>query len=126
MGWDIQPGKSTSPRYEAGDTITVNRNMKLYAVVFNRSDEEDLTASELLASQRLEDWKWQQRRGYSHIIFVGDSRTVTYGAYSAKSSVQDSESNIMRDIDFVCQEGKGLDWLKSDGNPVRFFLLAEE
>ena len=30
MGWDIQLGKSTAPRYEAGDTITVNSNCLLY------------------------------------------------------------------------------------------------
>ena len=55
MGWDIQLGKSTAPRYEAGDTITVNSNIKLYAVVFNRSAEEDLTLSELL--QSASSWK---------------------------------------------------------------------
>lgn len=113
MGWDVQLGKSTSPRYEAGDTITVNGNLKLYAVVFNRSYEEDLTASDLLASSGWRIGNGSGSRGYSHIIFVGDSRTVRMELTLQRQF--GSDSGITRDIDFVCQEGKGLDWLKEDG-----------
>ena len=112
MGWDTQPGKQLSPCYEAGESITVSRNMKLYAVVFNRSREEELSESELLASS---GWRigGGSGRGYSHVIFVGDSRTARMELTLKKQF--GSDSNIMRDIDFVCQEGKGLDWLKQTG-----------
>ena len=112
MGWDTQPWKQLSPRYEAGESIAVSRNMKLYAVVFNRSREEELSESELLASS---GWRLGggYGRGYSHVIFVGDSRTARMELTLKKQF--GSDSNIMRDIDFVCQEGKGLDWLKQTG-----------
>lgn len=101
MGWDIQLGKSTAPRYEAGDTITVNSNIKLYAVVFNRSAEEDLTLSELL--QSASSWKIGNgsSRGYNHIIFVGDSRTNRMQRTLQNLNSGYYESNLLRDIDFV-------------------------
>ena len=125
MGWDIQLGKSTAPRYEAGDTITVNSNIKLYAVVFNRSAEEDLTLSELL--QSASSWKIGNgsNRGYNHIIFVGDSRTNRMQRTLQNLNSGYYESNLLRDIDFVYEEGKGLEWLKSQGmNTV--LSIAEE
>lgn len=125
MGWDIQLGKSTAPRYEAGDTITVNSNIKLYAVVFNRSAEEDLTLSELL--QSASSWKIGNgsNRGYNHIIFVGDSRTNRMQRTLQNLNSGYYESNLLRDIDFVYEEGKGLEWLKSQGmNSI--LSIAEE
>lgn len=113
MGWDVQPGKNTAPRYEAGDTITVNGNLKLYAVVFNRAYEEELTASDLIASSGWRIGNGSGSRGYNHIIFVGDSRTVRMELTLQRQFGTDS--GITRDIDFVCQEGKGLDWLKQEG-----------
>ena len=125
MGWDIQLGKSTAPRYEAGDTITVNSNIKLYAVVFNRSAEEDLTLSELL--QSASSWKIGNgsSRGYNHIIFVGDSRTNRMQRTLQKLNSGYYESNLLRDIDFVYEEGKGLEWLKSQGMNT-ILSIAEE
>ena len=123
MGWDMQPGKSTAPRYEAGDTIAVNGNLRLYAVVFNRSNEEELTSSDLMASSGWRIGNGSGNRGYNHIIFVGDSRTVRMELTLQRQFGTDS--SIIRDIDFVCQEGKGLAWLKEEGiNSV--IRLAEE
>lgn len=115
MGWDVQPGRSTAPRYEAGDVLTVNGNIKLYAVVFNRSTEEDLTLSDLLAAGS--SWKLGNgsSRGYNHIIFVGDSRTNRMQRTLQNLNSGYYESNLLRDIDFVCEEGMGLEWLKSKG-----------
>ena len=113
MGWDYQPGKRTAPRYEAGETITVKGNMKLYAVVFNRKAEEELSESALLASSGWRIGNGSADKGYNHIIFVGDSRTVRMQLTLQQQFGTDS--NILRDIDFVCQEGQGLSWLKSEG-----------
>ena len=113
MGWDIQPGKSVAPRYEAGDAITVSSTMKLYAVVFNRSYEEELTASDLMAASGWKLGNGSTSRGYNHVIFVGDSRTNRMQLTLQR--LLGTDSNVLRDIDFVCGEGKGLDWLKSEG-----------
>ena len=125
MGWDFQMGKSTAPRYEAGEKITVNGNIKLYAVVFNRSYEEDLSLSDLLASGS--GWKLGNgsSRGYNHIIFVGDSRTKRMQRTLQNLNSGYYDSNLLRDIDFVCEEGMGLDWLKEQGiNSI--LSIAEE
>lgn len=113
MGWDYQPGKCVAPRYEAGESITVNGNVKLYAVVFNRSAEEELSSSDLLASSGWRMGNGSTSRGYNHIIFVGDSRTVRMQLTLQRQFGTDS--NVLRDIDFVCQEGQGLSWLKETG-----------
>ena len=46
--------------------ITVNGNVDLYAVVFNRTTETDLTEDQL---PQVDIYKYKQ------VIFVGDSRT---------------------------------------------------
>ena len=66
MGWSSKPMQSVNPEYEAEEKITVNGNMNLYAVVFNRSTEKDLTEAEL---PQVDIYKYKQ------VIFVGDSRT---------------------------------------------------
>ncbi len=66
MGWSTKPMQSVSPEYEAEEKITVNGNMDLYAVVFNRSTETDLTEDQL---PQVDIYKYKQ------VIFVGDSRT---------------------------------------------------
>lgn len=113
MGWDYQPGKHVAPRYEAGESVTVNGNIKLYAVVFNRATEEELSESELLSSSGWRIGNGSTSRGYNHIIFVGDSRTVRMQLTLQRQFGTDS--NVLRDIDFVCQEGQGLSWLKETG-----------
>ena len=110
MGWDTEPRKQTSPRYEAGEKMLITGNVKLYAVVFKRVNEEDLTAEELLASNK---WRWGNggtSKGYNHIIFVGDSRTVRMQLTLEKQF--GLGSNVTQDIDFICKGGEGLDWLQ--------------
>lgn len=63
--------QSVNPEYEAEEKITVNGNMNLYAVVFNRSTEKDLTEAEL---PQVDIYKYKQ------VIFVGDSRTEFMGS----------------------------------------------
>ena len=113
MGWDIQPRKSVAPRYEAGDAVTVSSNLTLYAVVFNRSNEEELEIADLMAASGWKLGNGSTSRGYNHVIFVGDSRT--YRMWITLQRMLGTDSNVLRDIDFVCAEGKGLEWLKAEG-----------
>ena len=112
MGWDVQPGKQAAPMYEAGTSIAVTGNIKLYAVVFNRDSEKELSFSDLDAAS---GWRMSggTGRGYSHVIFVGDSRTVRMELTLRKQFGTDS--SILRDIDFVSREGMGIEWLKTQG-----------
>ena len=73
MGWSSKPMQSVNPEYEAEEKITVNGNMNLYAVVFNRSTEKDLTEAEL---PQVDIYKYKQ------VIFVGDSPYRIYGECS--------------------------------------------
>ena len=64
--------QSVSPQYEAEEKITVNGNMDLYAVVFNRTTETDLTEDEekkldAFATEYLESY------GTSKILLIGHS-----------------------------------------------------
>ena len=113
MGWDTQPGKQKNPRYEAGQKITVNTNLKLYAVVFNREGEEEITASDIALTSGWRIGNGSTSRGYSHVIFVGDSRTERTELTLKRQF--SGESDLFRDIDFVYASGKGLDWLKETG-----------
>lgn len=101
MGWSSKEMQTVSPEYEAEDTITVNGNMDLYAVVFNRSSETDLSEDEL---PQVNTYKYKQ------VIFVGDSRTE-YMENVLKSMGQ----TAIKDVKFVCSAGKGLDWLSTTG-----------
>lgn len=123
MGWDTIKRKQTSPKYEAGQTITVKKDIKLYAVVFNRAREEDITTEALLDCDR---WRWGNgttNRGYNRVIFVGDSRT----AYMENTLRRQfgGDSNVLWGIDFVCMPGMGLTWLKSDGAELLLDKIQE-
>ena len=123
MGWDTQPGKQKNPRYEAGQKITVNTNLKLYAAVFNRATEEEVTATDIALTSGWRIGNGSTSRGYSHVIFVGDSRTERTELTLMRQF--SGESDLFRDIDFVYASGKGLDWLKETGmNSV--LSLAEQ
>lgn len=123
MGWDTQPGKQIDPKYEAGEKITVNTNLKLYAVVFNRGAEEEITATDLALTSGWRIGNGSTSRGYSHVIFVGDSRTERTELTLMRQF--SGETDLFRDIDFVYASGKGLDWLKETGiNSV--LSLAEQ
>ena len=101
MGWSSKPMQSVGPEYEAEDIITVNGNMDLYAVVFNRATETDLSEDEL---PQINNYKYKQ------VIFVGDSRTE-YMENVLKAMGQ----TAIKDVKFVCSAGKGLDWLSTTG-----------
>ena len=101
MGWSTKSMQSTSPEYEAEEKITVDKNMDLYAVVFNRATETDLTEDQL---PQVDIYKYKQ------VIFVGDSRTE----FMSNVLTGMGESAI-KNVKFVCSAGKGLDWFTTTG-----------
>lgn len=101
MGWSTKPMQSVSPDYEAEETITVNGNMDLYAVVYNRSLEKDLTEDEL---PQVNTYKYKQ------VIFVGDSRTQFM-----ENVLKGMGETAIKDVKFVCLKGQGLKWFTTTG-----------
>ena len=101
LGWAGAPG-STRAQYLAGQTVTLSTNIRLCAVMFPRSAEEDPLTLEN---------GWQML--YKQIIFVGDSRfnrmeAVLKGQFGSNSAV-------LKNVSFICKEGQGLSWLENDG-----------
>lgn len=106
MGWSTQKGKSVNPEYEAGGRIRVNSDVRLYAVVFDRAQEQELLDGDF---SQVDLWK----RKYRQVIFVGDSRTERM-----KNTLErefGSTSTVTWNVNFLCKSGKGLEWLKEEG-----------
>ena len=101
MGWSSKEMQTVSPEYEAEDTITVNGNMDLYAVVFNRSSETDLSEDEL---PQVNTYKYKQ------VIFVGDSRTEFM-----ENVLEGMGTSAIKHVKFVCSAGQGLKWFTTTG-----------
>ena len=101
MGWSTKAQQTVNPQYEAEDKITVNSNMDLYAVVFKKSAEKDLTEDEL---PQINPYRYKQ------IIFVGDSRTEYM-----KNVLNGMGQTAIQNIKFVCAEGQGLSWFQTTG-----------
>lgn len=106
LGWSRTQGQTTNPEYEAGGTIRVNSAIKLYAVVFDRSQEPDLSAANMT---QMDFWKEK----YKQVIFVGDSRTV--GMENTLDYQFGTSSTVTWNVKFVCSAGKGLTWLQNEG-----------
>lgn len=102
MGWSTTPNQTVSPQYEVGEVIQVNQSMHLYAVTFNRNNEEDITADSLAQADL---------RRYKQVIFVGDSRTHRMeNTLNAQFGTQ-----LTQGVTFISQEGGGLEWLQESG-----------
>lgn len=102
MGWSTSPNQTVSPQYEVGEVIQVTQSMHLYAVTFNRNNEEEITA-DTLAQVDL--------RRYKQVIFVGDSRTHRMeNTLSLQFGAQ-----LTQGVTFISQEGGGLEWLQESG-----------
>ena len=70
MGWSKtrRTGSATSPDYEAGELVKISKTTTLYATVFNRTMEKDISSANM--SKPAIGMK------YSKVIFVGASRTA--------------------------------------------------
>lgn len=111
MGWSDKPGQAVDPKYESEMKITVNGNMDLYAVVYAKANEPDISVNEL---PQMDYYK------YKRVVFIGDSRT----AYMA---------NVLRNmgaptggVEFISRVGEGLEWLKVAGYPQLYNLVKNE
>ncbi|MCD8153181.1 MAG: InlB B-repeat-containing protein [Clostridiales bacterium] len=100
MGWSKSKNQTCNPDYEAGETLTMTANRKLYCVTFARSAEKNLSASAIPSVTK-----------YSHVIFVGDSRTYQMYVTLAKNL----GSSVMENVSFIAESGRGLGWLKTTG-----------
>ena len=80
----------------------IQEDTHLFAVLFDRSKEKDLTEEQLFAPDISK---------YKKIIFVGDSRMAR-----TETLMKDTYPNFnSRRIVFVAEEGSGLTWLKQEG-----------
>ena len=105
MGWSKtrRTGSSTDPDYEAGELLRINKNTNLYATVFNRALEKDISSDEM-AHPAI-------GMMYSKVIFVGDSRTAGIQATLKKQM----SSSVTNGVSFVANPGKGLSWFRDTG-----------
>ena len=102
MGWSEQAGQKVNPDYEEEETITVKKNTTLYAVVFNRSSEDNLSADVL---PQVNSYK------YKNVVFIGDSRTEYMKNALARAG---ANTNYVK---FICKAGEGYSWLTGTAVP---------
>lgn len=110
MGWSRRPGKKVNPEYEAGDTISVTKEICLYPVLFDRSTEPELSRKDITIP-----------KGYDRIIFVGDSRTYAL----SKLLAQEFGNGSFRKVSFVSKTGSTLSWLRGTGKNQLLNLLED-
>ena len=105
MGWSKtrRTGSSTDPDYEAGELLKISKNTNLYATVFNRALEKDISSDEMARPAI--------GMMYSKVIFVGDSRTAGIQATLEKQM----SSSVTNGVSFVANPGKGLSWFRDTG-----------
>lgn len=119
MGWSskeyLQQNatyKSANPEYEAEDSITIDTDLELYAVVFNHAIEMDIPQVEL---PQVDFYKYKQ------VIFVGDSRTEYM-----QNALEKLGESATTNVKFVCEAGKGLSWLQSTGFGELYSLVQND
>lgn len=119
MGWSSKEYleqnvnyRSTNPEYESEDSITVDADLELYAVVFNHATEMDIPEVEL---PQVDFYKYKQ------VIFVGDSRTEYM-----QNALEKLGGSATTNVKFVCEAGKGLSWLQSTGFSELYSLVQND
>ena len=110
MGWATAPGQyvASSTKYYVGETLTVKKNIVLYAALFPITLEKNWDPALLPKVQK-----------YQKVIFVGDSRTNRLGL-SMEAQGVDTEN-----VRFVAEDGKGLAWLKGTGTDLLMQEIGE-
>ena len=109
MGWGRQKGmlmsqsRPLSLAYEAYAAMNnVKGTVHLYAVLMRRSDEPDLTDSQLSSPDL---------SAYKKVIFVGDSRTVRMERTLTAQNINYRKKNVA----FIGKVGEGLVWFQNTG-----------
>lgn len=113
LGWSEKKGQTKNPHYLPGQKIHVRKTTHLYAVLFDRRHEPDLTEYKMPTVNP---------RKFSRVIFVGDSRTVKMRA----TLQQQCSDEFLEPLSFVCKSGQGLDWFKEEGLPQLKHLIRNE
>lgn len=109
MGWSLNPYQTLPCKYfEAGEIITVKKNISLYPVMYKRNSEKDLSSKDIPKLTK-----------YSNLIMVGDSRT----ARTQEVLVEEKFDLKARGISFVAQSGEGLVWFKKEGEKKLWRML---
>ena len=105
IGWASKAGLQlnlvapTQVAYEAGDTVQVPGQAKLYSAVFMNDQDTDIEQDEITRPDS----------GYAGIVFVGDSRLR-----SIDSSTKQYQNHV-NNISFVTRENADLEWLVAEG-----------
>lgn len=118
LGWSTKKNQTTAPQYEVGETVKVNRSMRLYPVVFDRSAEKDLTKKQLT--------RWKSKtvgttKKFQQVVFVGDSRVY----HMRERLKKEFGPSVLDNVGFVCRPGSGLDWFDREGLPQLRALARE-
>ena len=120
IGWGFKKGLFVSENapyevpYKAYSLFKVTQGTKhLYAVLFNRNTEKDLTESQIFSPNISK---------YKKVIFIGDSRTKCI-EYLLQTMRIDPDT---KDIAFVAKSGSGLDWLKEEGYSLLLKKIDEQ
>lgn len=98
MGWSTKPRQTANPTYEAGEKVRVKGTLHLYAVVFDRSAEENVTPIQPDLGK------------YKKVIFVGDSRTVRMSS----TITRQYGASALQGVSFICKGSQGLSWLEDE------------
>lgn len=102
LGWSETPLTKINPLYEVGSVIRVDRELKLYAVQYKKSNEPNYTEKNMPVIDT---------NKYTKVIFVGDSRT-----YRAKQTLQNEcSSSKWKNSKFVAKGGATLEWFDEVG-----------
>ena len=115
MGWSTTPNVFvttagyTGKIYEVQEDITVNSNVKFYAVLFRDSDDIDIDQNNLPAlSDR-----------YAALIVVGDSRQNYIREYT--SDYRRTHPNVM----FIAKGGTRYDWMSGTAYPQLVTMIQD-
>ena len=111
MGWATKAGVTLNQSnpcktyYEPDTTVVINGTKHYYAVVMRKSEEPNITKSQLSSVSN------PDTSAYKKIIFVGDSRTCRMKLTLVNREIDYQSRNVC----FVHKSGSSLDWLKTDG-----------
>lgn len=105
LGWSRNPSAESNPDFKEGEKLRADKDITLYAVMFDRSTERNITYRNLYQVDN---------KKYAKVIFVGDSRTN-----AMKLALKDEFGNKEpRNVSFVAKNGKGLKWFKGNGSKL--------
>ena len=111
LGWSWGPFAESYPDFKEGDKLRVVENLTLYAVMFDRSTEKNITYQNL---------NKVNTKKYAKVIFVGDSRTNAM----QKALKDEFGRKEPRNVSFVAKNGKGLKWFKENGSRLLMNEIA--